>query len=124
LQTAAAATADRGRLAARLSGRRQPGRAAELAHAPAAAPSPGDCASSEGGVQAGRGTHDRADLHERRPATVEAFICAIASIEIIGLTPEAVGNVEPSQTTRSRSSHASPSGPQTAPSGEPPMHAV
>ena len=33
-----------------------------------------------------------------RAASADAFMWAIASIEIIGLTPEAVGNAEPSQT--------------------------
>src|SRR2546422_8282160 len=48
---------------------------------------------------------------------------AIASIEIIGLTPEAVGKAEPSQIKRSRTSHVSPWGLQAEPAGEPPMRA-
>ena len=50
-------------------------------------------------------------------------MCAIASIETIGLTPEAVGNDEPSQTSRSRTSQVSPSGLQAEPAGDPPMRA-
>ena len=47
-------------------------------------------------------------------------MCAIASIETIGLTPEAVGNAEPSQTTRSRTSQVSPRGSQAESAGERP----
>lgn len=40
----------------------------------------------------GRGRHDSS------AASCDAFMCAIASIVIIGLTPEALGNDEPSMT--------------------------
>ena len=50
-------------------------------------------------------------------------MCAIASIEIIGLTPEALGKQEPSQTSRSRTSHVSPSALQAEVAGAPPIRA-
>ena len=43
-------------------------------------------------------------------ASLVAFMCAIDSIEIIGLTPDAVGKHEPSATSRLRTSHVIPSG--------------
>ena len=47
-----------------------------------------------------RGFHtcDIRGLAQARRAMPDAFMCAIDSIEIIGLTPEAVGNAEASQT--------------------------
>jgi hypothetical protein len=45
-----------------------------------------------------------------RSARADAFLWAIASIETMGLTPEAEGNVEPSMAYRLRASQTSPSG--------------
>jgi len=39
-----------------------------------------------------------AEPHASAAASARAFMCAVASIETIGLTPGAVGNAEPSQT--------------------------
>src|SRR5205807_4308077 len=60
----------------------------------------------------------------RREARRVAFMCAIASIETIGLTPDAVGKVDASQTTRSRTSQVWPSGSQADVAGDPPIRAV
>ena len=49
---------------------------------------------------------------------------AIASIEIIGLTPEAVGKVEASQTVTPAKSQVCPSGSHAEVAGDPPMRAV
>ena len=49
---------------------------------------------------------------------------AIDSIEIIGLTPEAVGKQDPSATTRSFTSQVSPSGLSAEIYGEPPIRAL
>src|SRR3954463_13648120 len=48
---------------------------------------------------------------------------ASASIDTIGLTPEADGNADPSSTNRLRMSHVSPSGLQADMPGEPPIRA-
>ena len=53
-----------------------------------------------------------------------AFRCAIASIVIIGLTPEALGNDEPSITYKFFTSHVSPCGFVAEEFGESPMRAV
>jgi len=50
-------------------------------------------------------------------------MCAIDSIEIIGLTPEAVGKQDASQTTRLRTSHVSPFGLHADVAALPPMRA-
>ena len=50
-------------------------------------------------------------------------MCAIDSIEIIGLTPDAVGNAEPSHTYKSRTSHVSPRGLHADVAGDPPIRA-
>src|SRR5205823_4529328 len=51
---------------------------------------------------------------QSREASAPAFRCARAEIEIIGLTPEALGNADPSRRTRtrppSRSRRRAPSG--------------
>ena len=47
-----------------------------------------------------------------------------AAIVTIGFTPDAVGNVEPSQTTRRATSQVSPVGSHAEAVGEPPMRAV
>jgi hypothetical protein len=60
---------------------------------------------------------------ESRSASPDAFMWAIASIVTIGLTPEAVGNVEASQTTTFRTPQTSPSGSQAELLAEPPMRA-
>lgn len=61
--------------------------------------------------------------YANRAASPRAFMWAIASIEIIGLTPEAVGKAEPSHTMRSRTSHVWPVGSHAEVAGEPPMRA-
>src|SRR4029079_6016664 len=61
---------------------------------------------------------------QSREASAPAFRCARAEIEIIGLTPEALGNPEPSQTTTSGASQRRPSQSQAETSGEAPMRAV
>src|SRR3954466_10971176 len=50
-------------------------------------------------------------------------MCASASIDTIGLTPEADGNADPSSTYRLRMSQVSPSGLQADMPGEPPIRA-
>src|SRR6185437_8152314 len=61
---------------------------------------------------------------QSREASAPAFRCARAEIEIIGLTPEALGNADPSQTTTSGASQRRPSQSQAEVSGEAPMRAV
>src|SRR5215467_14231730 len=56
-------------------------------------------------------------------STVE-FRCAMASMEIIGFTPEAFGNDEPSITSRFLTSQVSPCGLVADEWAEPPMRAV
>src|SRR3954464_11734231 len=50
-------------------------------------------------------------------------MCASASIDTIGLTPDADGNADPSSTNRLRKSHVSPSGLQADMPGDPPIRA-
>src|SRR5262245_36086949 len=57
-------------------------------------------------------------------ARTVAFLWAIASIEIIGLTPEALGNDEPSMTNRFFASQVSPCGFVADLYGESPIRAV
>jgi hypothetical protein len=59
-----------------------------------------------------------------RPARMDAFRCAMASIEIIGFTPEALGNEELSITNRLRISHVWPSGLVADVLGDPPIRAL
>jgi hypothetical protein len=61
---------------------------------------------------------------QSREASAPAFRCASAEIETIGLTPEALGNADPSQTNTSWASQRRPSQSQAEVSGEAPMRAV
>ena len=62
--------------------------------------------------------------HVNAAASLDAFICAIDSIEIMGFTPDAVGKHEPSATTRLRTSQVVPSGSVAEESGDPPIRAL
>src|SRR6266403_4365374 len=64
--------------------------------------------------------------YERRScvARIEALWWAIASMEIMGFTPEALGKAEPSMTYRLGTSHVWPSGLVADALGEPPMRAL
>ena len=75
------------------------------------------------GEKAAAGPLRPPELGQAAPPGFRAFRCAIASIVTIGLTPEAVGNAEPSAITRLRTSHVSPVGDAADLSGEPPMRA-
>ena len=57
-------------------------------------------------------------------ASRSALRRAIPSIEIMGLTPEALGNDDPSMTKRFRASQVSPSGLVAEAFGEPPSLAL
>lgn len=57
-------------------------------------------------------------------AIEEALWCAIDWMEIIGLTPEALGKHEPSMTYRLRASQVWPSGSVAEVLGEPPIRAL
>src|SRR6266404_826299 len=57
-------------------------------------------------------------------ANTVAFLCAIPSIEIMGFTPDALGNDELSITYKFFTSHVSPSGLVAENLGESPMRAV
>ena len=59
--------------------------------------------------------------HARRAASAVAFACASPAIVIIGFTPDAVGNAEPSHTTRFATSHDSPTGSTAPPSASGPF---
>lgn len=59
-----------------------------------------------------------------RPASANAFRRAIASMEIMGFTPEALGNDDPSITKILRASQVSPSGLIADVFAEPPSRAL
>ena len=61
---------------------------------------------------------------DSRSASAEAFRWAMASMEIIGFTPEALGNVELSITNKFRTSHVCPSGFVAEVFADPPMRAL
>src|SRR6476646_11301935 len=61
---------------------------------------------------------------QESPASARAFRCAIASIEIMGLTPDALGNDDPSITKKFRASQVSPSGLVAEFFGDPPSRAL
>ena len=61
---------------------------------------------------------------DSRAANAEAFLCAMASMEIIGFTPEALGNEELSVTNKFRTSQVCPSGFVAEVFADPPMRAL
>src|SRR5438270_1484378 len=63
-------------------------------------------------------------FHPSRAASPRALMWAMDWIEIWGLTPEAVGKLEPSITYRSRTSQVWPVGSQAEIAGDPPIRAL